>query len=176
MMAFLVQSSPMRIWAWLVVLGFASMLACGGGPPARFGNVKAGEMPSGETWVGVYYNQVYGYLHMTEQEGNLVGRWKRTDSSHWGELSGTVEGNVLRFTWKEHKYGMTGPSAESKGTGVFVYKPGEAAPQLEGQYALEDSDSVGRWDCVKQLNIKPDLGSIGGDNPADLPATQDKWQ
>ena len=59
-------------------------------------------MPAGESWVGVYYNPVYGYLHMVEQDGNIVGRWKRTDSSHWGELSGTVEGNVMHFTWKEH--------------------------------------------------------------------------
>ena len=26
-------------------------------------------MPSGETWPGVYYNPVYGYLHMIEQDG-----------------------------------------------------------------------------------------------------------
>ena len=82
-------------------------------------------MPSGESWPGVYYNPVYGYLHMIEQDGNIVGRWKRTDGSHWGELSGTAEGNVLHFTWKEHKYGGVGPSADSKGSGVFVYKMGE---------------------------------------------------
>jgi hypothetical protein len=172
----------MRARGWLCVLGMALALVlagCGSGTVGKFGNIKAGEMPSGETWVGVYYNQVYGYLHMVEQEGSMVGRWKRTDSSHWGEMSGTIEGNVLHFTWKEHAYGAVGPSSESKGSGVFVYKQGDSndpTPKLTGMYAVEDSDSVGHWDCVKQLNIKPDLGSINGDNPADIPATQDKWQ
>src|SRR5580693_7667423 len=95
-----------RFLGWMGILAMAlslSLVACGKGGDAKFGNIKAGEMPSGETWPGVYYNPVYGYLHMVEQEGNIVGRWKRTDGSHWGELSGTAEGNVLHFQWTEHK-------------------------------------------------------------------------
>jgi hypothetical protein len=153
-------------------------LGCGAssGGDSKFANVKAGEMPQGEDWTGVYYNTVYGYLHLAQQDQTIVGRWKRTDSSHWGELSGTREGNVLRFTWKEHKYGMTGPAAESHGSGVFVYKKGEAAPEVDGKYSLDGADDVGDWHMVKQNGMKPDLGSIGGDNPADVPATQDKWK
>jgi hypothetical protein len=152
-------------------------LGCAGAHTAKFGNIAAGEMPASESWVGVYYNPVYGYLHMIEQDGNIVGRWKRTDSSHWGELSGTVEGNVMHFTWKEHKYGAVGPSADSHGSGIFVYKMGQNdIPELTGKYALDESSDVGDWHCVKQTNMKVDLNSITGDNPADLPATQDKWQ
>ncbi len=62
-----------------------------------------------------------------------------------------------------------GPSADIKGEGVFVYKMGEGAPELDGQYSLADSNSVGQWHCVKQLNTKPDLNSINGDNPTDAP-------
>ncbi len=165
-------------WAAAFALGTvaAATTGCGSSQASKFGNVKAGEMPSGESWVGVYYNQVYGYLHMVEQEGSIVGRWKRTDGSHWGEMSGTVEGNVLHFQWIEHTYGSVGPSSDSKGTGVFVYKMGESAPELTGLYWLADSDKTGKWDCVKQINLKPDLGSITGDNPGDQPAAQDKWQ
>ena len=173
----------MRASGWLFGVGLAvaaasagvATVGCASAPP-KFGNIKTGEMPAGESWVGVYYNPVYGYLHMVEQDGNVVGRWKRTDSSHWGELTGTVEGNVMRFTWKEHQYGAIGPNSDVKGTGVFVYKTAEAAPELDGQYALEDSDSVGAWHCVKQLNTKPDLNSISGDNPSEGPAVGDKWQ
>jgi hypothetical protein len=155
----------------------AALAACGGGQEAKFGNVTAGEMPAGETWIGVYYNPVYGYLHMVEQEGNIVGRWKRTDSSHWGELSGTVDGNVLHYTWKEHQYGAVGPSSDTRGSGLFVYKMGEnKTPELDGKYALEDQDSVGQWHCVKQTGMKPDLASINGDNPSDTPAGGEKWQ
>ena len=60
------------------------VVGCGGGGGAKFAHIKAGEMPAGETWAGVYYNPVYGYLHMVEQDGNIVGRWKRTDGEPLG--------------------------------------------------------------------------------------------
>jgi hypothetical protein len=166
--------------AMAVVLASAggALVACGGGPDAKFASIKSGDMPENQTWTGVYYNPVYGHLHLIEQDTNIVGRWKRTDSSHWGELSGTAEGNVVHFTWKEHQYGAIGPSADSHGIGVFVYKMGSDGkiPELDGQYSLEDSDSVGQWHCVKQVGMKADINSINGDNPQDTaPAAGDRW-
>jgi len=171
----------MRARAWVGVVAMAmavatQSIACGGGGGAKFAAVKAGEMPNGESWPGVYYNPVYGYLHMVEQDNNIVGRWKRTDGSHWGELSGTVEGNVLHFTWNEHKYGGVGPSADSKGSGVFVYKMGEKFGELDGQYALTDSDQVGEWHCIKQNGLKPDLNSISGKGTDTMGVTPDSWK
>jgi hypothetical protein len=177
----------MKARTWLCGMGMAlvvcssggALVACGGGAGAKFASIKAGEMPSGESWGGVYYNPVYGYLHMTGDSENVSGRWKRTNGSKWGELSGTVDGNVLRFTWTEHSYGAIGPSGSSHGSGVFVYKVGaeeKAPPELDGQYMLDDSPDVGQWHCVKQIGMKVDINSINGDNPADTaPATQDKW-
>jgi hypothetical protein len=134
-------------------------------------------MAEGEAWTGVYYNPVYGNLHIVEKDGNVAGRWSRTDSSQWGELSGTVQGNVLRFTWKEHKRGLVGPSAETHGSGLFVYKPGQnKIAELEGQYALDGASDVGDWHCVKQVNVKADPDSIQGENPTEVPAAQDKWK
>jgi hypothetical protein len=169
-----------RAWASVGILGVAvaagTAIGCGSAQ-AKFGVVKGGEMPSGETWVGVYYNPVYGYLHMIEQEGNLVGRWKRTDGSHWGELSGTVEGNVVHFTWKEHKYGGVGPSADSKGSGVFQFKMGpNDIPELLGQYALDDSTDVGDWHCIKQKGMKPDINSINGQGVDNMGVTPEGWK
>ena len=98
-----------------------TLVGCWGGAGAKFASIKAGDMPEGESWVGVYYNPVYGYLHMIEQDGNIVGRWKRTDSSHWGEMSGTAEGNVVHFTWKEHAYGArSGRNGTSHGRGRLL--------------------------------------------------------
>ncbi|MGD0678039.1 MAG: hypothetical protein ABSC94_21710 [Polyangiaceae bacterium] len=172
-----------RVWLFgfgmLLALSVAviALEACGGAQSAKFTVAqKSGELPAGQTWEGVYYNPVYGYLHVVGKEGNLVGRWKRTDSSHWGELNGTADGNVFRFTWTEHKIGAVGPSADAHGTGVFVYKVGEnSIGELDGQYAVQDSDAVGDWHCIKQLNVKPDLNSINGDNPA-AAAPPDQWQ
>jgi|SRR5271170_1472854 len=170
-------------WAFFAALAIlttgASTVACGGSPDAKFASVKAGPLPDGQTWDGVYYNPVYGYLHIVGQEGSIVGRWRRTDSSHWGELSGTVDGNVAHFSWKEYRIGSVDPSGESKGTGVFVYKlPVADHPiaELDGQYALAESSSVGDWHCVKQEGMRPDLASVNGDNPAEAPPSGDHWQ
>jgi hypothetical protein len=154
-----------------------ALVGCAGNQAARFSiGQKSGEMPSGQNWEGVYYNPVYGYLHVVGNEGALTGRWKRTNASAWGELSGQAEGNVLHFTWTEHKYGEVGPASDAQGSGVFVYKVGENdVGELDGQYAVKDSDSVGEWHCVKQMNVKPDIKSINGDNPMGTPQT-DEWK
>jgi hypothetical protein len=156
--------------------GVASV-GCAGGQGAKFASIKSGDMPEGEAWPGVYYNPVYGYLHMVAEGDNIVGRWKRTDSSHWGELSGSAEGNVVHFTWKEHQYGAIGPSGQSQGSGVFIYKMGDNhTAELDGKYSLDESNDVGDWHCVKQTGMQPKIESINGDNPADTaPAAHDKW-
>ncbi len=164
--------------AFAVGLSGASLIACGP-PTAKFPQVKGQEMPAGESWDGVYYNPVYGYLHLVPQGDTMVGRWRRTDSSHWGELSGTVEGNVFRFTWTEHRYGAIGPSGDTRGTGQFVFKKGDgekAIPELDGWYALEDSDKIGDWHCVKQQGMTPKLDSVNGENPVDPGGAKDQWQ
>jgi hypothetical protein len=122
---------------------------------------------------------VYGYLNLVEQTGSVVGKWRRTDSSHWGDLSGTAQGNVVHFTWKERRVGTLDPSGESHGAGVFVYKlPPADHPiaELDGQYSIEGASDVGQWHCVKQEGMKPDLNAVTGDNPSVEPATHDTWQ
>lgn len=140
------------------------LAGCGDGNGAKSANVAAGPMPEGETWTGVYYHPVYGYLHMQEEGNNVVARWKRTDHSYWGELSGTTTGNVLHFTWKEHKIGMVGASSTTHGKGYFVYKVNkENIGELAGEYGLNDDEKGSSWNNVKQLRMPPDLKSIGGD-------------
>jgi hypothetical protein len=60
----------------LAVAGIGGALMACGGQGAKFQNIKGGEMPQGQSWLGVYYSQVYGYS-TTEQDGNTVGRRKR---------------------------------------------------------------------------------------------------
>ncbi len=151
--------------------------ACGGGQSAKSANVPAGDMPPGETWTGVYYHPVFGFLHLVEQGGSVVGKWRREDQSAWGELSGAVTGNVVHFTWKEHQYGMVGPAAESAGKGVFVYKKAEGAfAELDGQYGLKDDEVGSDWHNVKQAGKKPDLNSISGNMGGVAPTPGQKWE
>jgi hypothetical protein len=165
------------VFACVVVAALASgVVGCGGGAQPKFAQVKAGEMPADQSWPGVYYNAEYGYLHMIEKDGSIVGRWKRTKGDFWGELSGSTQGNVMHFTWTEHKYGGVGPSADTHGSGQFVYTMGEAAGEIHGQYALDGSDSVADWNCVKQNNMKPDLDSINGQTQDNTGVTPDQWK
>lgn len=149
------------------VLGTA---ACGG-PGAQTAKIKPADMPEGETWTGVYFHPVYGYLHMEENEANIRGKWKRTDQSGWGELSGTKKGNVAHFTWKEYKSGVVGGA--QTGRGYFVYKKTEdmEQAQLKGEYGLGGDEVGSPWDCVKQARMTPDLKSIGGDTGSAVPAS-----
>jgi hypothetical protein len=159
-----------------IVAASGAFVACGG-PQAKFASVQSGPMPAGESWSGVYFNAVYGRLNLVEKSDGVAGKWKRVDSSRWGELSGTVDGNVLRYTWKEHLIGAIGANGVVQGSGVFVYKMGQDGKiaELKGQYAIDDSAGIGEWNCVKQLNEKPDLDSINGENPSEVSPTRD-WQ
>jgi hypothetical protein len=154
-----------------------TLVACGGEGNAHTAKIVVGEMPSGETWTGVYFHPVYGYLHMVQNENNIVGKWKRADQSAWGELSGVANGNVLHFSWKEHKYGLVGPAAESKGKGYFVYKMGaEKIAELDGQFGVDNDETGADWHNIKQVRMTPDLNSIKGDSTAAQPAAKDSWQ
>lgn len=150
--------------ATAVATGALSLAACGGGKEAKTAKVTPGPMPEGETWTGVYFHPVFGYLHLQEEGSNIIGRWKRTDQSHWGELSGTFNGNVLHYTWKEHKIGMIGPAATTRGRGYFVYKMNDQdIGELDGEFGLNDSEVGSSWKNIKQVRMEPDLKSIGGD-------------
>ena len=172
-------SSSLAIGALSLALG-ASLPACAGGDAPKTALVKASDMPDGESWSGVYFHPVFGYLHMVENGNTVVGKWKRADQSKWGEMSGTKIGNVLHFEWKEHTYGLVGPAAEMKGKGVFVYRVEEAnghkTGKLDGQFGLAQDEVGSTWNCVKQDRMEPKLDSINGDQSATgAPAAAGNW-
>ena len=119
------------------------------GPPTSSAIARSA-MPAGETWSGLYYHPVFGYLHLVEREDKVTGRWERTDKSARGQLSGTKAGNVVHFEWTETKDGVVGPSATVKGKGYFVYEVGDTGARLHGEYGLGDAEVGGSWDSVKQ--------------------------
>lgn len=151
-----------------VALALPAALCDCGPQHATKTEVKPGNMPSGATWDGVYFNPVWGYLHLQTEGSNFNGRWKRADESAWGEMHGTVTGDVARFEWVEHKIGLVGPSATSKGKGYFRYTRPEGDnvdDRLAGVWGFDDADvGGGEWDAIKQRNMKPDVKSIKGES------------
>src|SRR5215472_1402927 len=159
-----------------VALMGGPLAGCNSMGGARTANIKAEDMPANQSWDGVYYNPIYGYLHMVEQDSNIVGRWKRTDQSRWGEMSGTRTGNVVHFSWKEHTYGLIDPSSVHAGHGYFVFKIGaNDIPELKGEWGNGDDEAGNDWNCVKQMNVKPDLNSINGDMKDTAPPAGEHW-
>ena len=160
----LLRSFRAAAFSMFVLASALPLAACGDGKDAKSAKITPGPMPEDQTWTGVYFHQVYGYLHLVEEGSNVVGRWKRADQSKWGELSGTQKGNVFHYQWKEHTIGMVGASATKQGRGYFVYKlDSENRPIIEGQFGMNDEETGSDWTSMKQPRMNPDLKSIGGD-------------
>ena len=125
-------------------------------------HISPAPMPAEGEWRGVFYSPTYGYLHITEMSGAVQGAWRTTNGSKWGELYGQLDGDLLRFSWTEHKIGVVGPNAVSKGRGYFLYRipnPKEAH-ELDGEWGLGDDEVGHNWDCVKQKNMEADPKSV----------------
>ena len=137
-------------------------LGCDNAPPLKVATVKAGDMPEGGDWTGVYYDQTNGYLHMIKEGDTVSGKWRTTSGDAWGELNGKVIGDLLKYEWKEHRIGMVGPSATRSGRGYFKYaapKEGEAHV-VTGEFGLGTDETGMKWEGVKQLNRKSDPQSV----------------
>jgi len=144
---------------------------CSNTPSGKSAKVQSGDMPEGAEWTGVYYSELYGYLHVV-QDGNAVsGKWLRPVKDRWGEIHGSATGDVIRFSWTEHTIGAVGPKSARSGKGYFKYKRPKGDnvdDSIVGEIGV-GNDEVGEpWDAVKQRNVQPDLGSIGGTGATDV--------
>jgi hypothetical protein len=149
----------------LVIPSALSLAACGPSNEVKHAQVKAGEMPAGAEWQGVYYSPTYGYLHVLVDGKVAQGAWRTGGGDAYGELQGEVDGNVMKYTWTQHKIGMVGAEASSNGHGYFVYsipKEGEAH-KIAGEWGLGESDAGNTWDAVKQTNMQPNPDSVKPD-------------
>lgn len=155
-----------------VLLASTTGMACSEaakGP--KTANVEAGPMPDGADWDGVYYDMLFGNLHL-EADGNLVnGKWQRPRKGQWGQLKGNLDGNLLRFDWEEFVDGLVGPNSKKRGKGYFVYKRPEGDNVddiIEGEIGKGEDEVGTEWRAIKQRNVKPDLDSIGGSGAGDV--------
>jgi hypothetical protein len=140
-------------------------VACGPKDEVKHANVKAGSMPEGQDWQGVYYSPLYGYLHIMADGSSVNGGWRTAAGDAYGEMAGTIEGNLLKYEWKERRIGAVGADAIKKGKGYFLYTvpvAGEAA-QIKGEWGLGESDAGNTWEAVKQKNMPPDLKAVQPD-------------
>ncbi len=142
-----------------------STSACSGGEEDKIvkSKVTAGDMPAEGSWRGVWYSQLYGYLHLLKDGDKVHGKWRTTAGDKWGEMHGTVEGDLYRFEWEENRIGMFGPNAKSHGKGYFKYVVPEhdnADHEIHGEWGLDESDAGHEWKAIKQRRMEPDPNSV----------------
>lgn len=154
-----------------------ALSACGGAPQPKHANVKAGPMPEGGEWPGVYYSQLYGYLHILADGSSVNGAWRTTAGDSFGELNGEIDGNLLKYSWQERRIGAVGADANRKGQGYFVYttpKAGEAH-EIVGEWGLGDENAGNEWRAVKQKNMQPNPDSVKPDEIEGRVTGVDSW-
>jgi hypothetical protein len=142
------------------------IVACGPGKDEpKMARVKAGEMPAGGEWAGVYFSPLYGYLHIVADGNAVNGGWRTAAGDAFGEMHGEIDGNLLKYEWKERRIGAVGADAVKKGKGYFVYKiPKEGeAHEIHGEWGLSESEAGNTWSAVKQKNMPPDLKAVQPD-------------
>jgi hypothetical protein len=146
--------------------------ACSGGTPEpKLADVKAGSMPDGGEWTGVYFDKVRGFFHLVQNGGTLSGKWRREHGERWGELRGECDANLCKFSWNEYdtSLGAMTPTSSSKGKGYFLYSRPDGSnvdDRLEGQVGYEKDEVGEKISAVKQRNVPPDLDSIGSSTGA----------
>jgi hypothetical protein len=150
----------------LVLSVAGALVACGpGSGDVQHAHEKPGAMPAGNEWNGVYFSQEFGYLHLVSDNRSANGAWRTTAGDAWGEMTGTIEGDLMHYEWTERKIGAIGADATKKGHGWFRYtvpKEGEAAV-IAGEWGLGESDAGAPWKAVKQLHMDPKPESVRPD-------------
>jgi hypothetical protein len=145
-------------------------------PEAKAPEVKPGNMPEAGEWTGVYYNPVFGHLHLVKEGNTISGKWRTTAGDKWGELSGEVVGDLLRYQWQEHVIGAVGASAGTGGHGYFRYvvpKGTNVDHEIHGEWGLNAEEAGQKWDAIKQRNQKPDPTSVMPDETQSV--SGDSW-
>ena len=150
-----------------LVLSLAGALsACGpGAGEVKHASVKPGSLPEGGEWNGVYFSTQFGYLHLVSDNKSANGAWRTAAGDAWGEMSGTCEGDLLKYEWTERKIGAIGADSTKKGHGYFKYtipKVGEPH-KIVGEWGLGDSDAGNPWEAVKQIRMEPKPESVKPD-------------
>lgn len=143
---------------WSAVCG-----GCGSSAPV----IKAGSMPEGGEFTGVYFSQQYGQMNLIQNGSSVVGEYE--SEMRAGKIQGEVQGDLLRFEWNEEKAMVSNRAQNTKGRGYFRYMidSGNGQHVLKGEWGLGSSETGGGpWNAYKQKGKEPKLkhASSGGES------------
>jgi len=136
------------------------ILACGGAQKP-----KAGPLPQGASFYGVWQSPQYGNMHLCQTGKQVIGDYVKHERS--GRIQGHVEGDLLVFQWEDHRELVKGKPQIRRGRGYFRIQIGEDGDQyIKGEWGMDDELSGGGpWNAVKLRRGEPDR-CTGTDEPA----------
>src|SRR5690349_2427659 len=123
----MIANASRLVRASIIVGSVIATAACSTAPAAPV--VKAGPMPTGGAWQGVYAESIHGELNLVVSGRRADGAWKTPAGVH-GTLWGAVDGNTLHYMWSERRKNERGEPIAWFGRGYFVYKVVDAKTQV----------------------------------------------
>ena len=131
-------------------------LGCGGGQvKATRVEIAPSPMPEGGNFDGVFQSPAYGRMEFTVQGANVIGLYE--GERHYGKIEGTINGNVLNFTWTQWKQDLQGKERTSTGHGYFRYiideekttSASKMVHKLNGEWGYDADNAGNPWKAVK---------------------------
>lgn len=145
------------------------ILGCGGSQMP-----KAGPLPQGATFYGVWESPQYGNMHLCQSGNKVIGDYVKHERA--GRIQGDVDGDLLIFQWEDRRELVAGKPQVRKGRGYFRIQIGEDGDQyIKGEWGMDDELSGGGpWNAVKLRKGDPDR-CTGVEEPVTLDETPHPW-
>ncbi len=152
-----------------LALWLGIMLGCGGSQ-----NPKAGPLPEGVAFYGVWQSPQYGNMHLCQSGKQVIGDYVKHERA--GRIQGDVEGDLLIFQWEDRRELVAGKPQVRRGRGYFRIQIGDDGDQyVRGEWGMDDDLSGGGpWNAVKLRRGQPDR-CTGADEPISLEEKQHPW-
>jgi len=145
------------------------ILGCGGAQKP-----KAGPLPEGATFYGVWQSPQYGNMHLCQSGKQVIGDYVKHERA--GRIQGDLEGDLLIFQWEDRRELVSGKPQIRRGKGYFRIEIGEDGDTyVKGEWGMdEDLSGGGPWNAVKLRRGQPDR-CTGADEPISLEDKQHPW-
>ncbi len=153
----------------------AAVLTGCGGADVQTNPIKPGQPPENMNWDGVWFSN-WGRMELTQNgnqiEGIYEGERKR------GQVKGELDGDLLRYEWKEWDLSLRGKPRETSGHGIYQYKLVEEGSNMkehiDGTWGYDKSDmGGGKWSAVKSSKSPKKLKPFDP-NAAEAAAAEEK--
>ncbi len=135
---------------------------------------KAGPMPEGAAFYGVWQSPQYGNMHLCQSGRAVIGDYMKNERA--GRIQGEIDGDLLVFQWEDRRELVVGKPQVRKGKGYFRIQLGEDGDQyLKGEWGMDDKYAGGGpWNAVKLRRGQPDR-CTGADEPVVLEEKPHPW-